>query len=128
MRTYNAAIPGVVAERVAKGEHVAAVNMSAVITASDLGDGLHPLDEGYVKMAGAWYEGIQQVADLGWIEAPLNVTVTVPSSSASPSSSSSSSASPTSTKKSGEGTRGKPSVVWLGLSLGVFWSLFLVSV
>lgn len=112
---YNAAIPGIVAERVALGEHVLTVNMSAYITADDLADGLHPQDEGYVKMAKAWYAGIQQAGNLGWIEAPVNVTAVT---SATPS--------PSSTIKPSEGVRGKANLLGMGLCLCVIWGVWVV--
>jgi len=102
---------------VALGEHVLTVNMSAYITADDLADGLHPLDEGYVKMANAWYAGIQKAGSLGWIEEPINVTVTAVTS-ATPSLSS--------TKKPSEGMRGRASVLGMGLCLGVIWGVLWV--
>ena len=80
VKAYNAAIPAIVAARVAKGKHVVAVNMSSVVSGSELIDGLHPTEEAYVKMAGPWYQGIEQVAASGWIEAPINVGVPTSSS------------------------------------------------
>ena len=74
--TYNKAIPGVVAQRVNNGKHVRVVDMSAVVTTDDLYDGLHPNDEGYRLMANAWYAGLQQAVQAGWIQDPVTVTKT----------------------------------------------------
>jgi len=43
--------------------------MSQVL-GSDLPDGIHPHDAGYVKMANAWYAGFKQAAQKGWIVRP----------------------------------------------------------
>ncbi|KAK5134072.1 hypothetical protein LTR08_006962 [Meristemomyces frigidus] len=67
--TYNAAIPGIVAERANKGFKVMTVDMSS-IGGSDLFDGLHPTDEGYSKMATLWYQALQQASSKGWITLP----------------------------------------------------------
>ncbi|MFC4035361.1 GDSL-type esterase/lipase family protein [Streptomyces polygonati] len=58
VNTYNAAIPGIVA---AKGSHVHLVNMHAALTEADLADGVHPLQEGYDKMAPVWYNALASV-------------------------------------------------------------------
>lgn len=56
--TYNAAIPAVVATRVAAGKNVKVVDMSGQVDADELIDGIHPIAEGYRKMAAAWLEGL----------------------------------------------------------------------
>ncbi|KDN64661.1 putative GDSL-like Lipase/Acylhydrolase [Colletotrichum sublineola] len=38
--------------------------------ASDLVDGTHPDDAGYVKMANVWFASIKDAASRGWLEAP----------------------------------------------------------
>lgn len=70
--TYNAAVTQLVAQRQASGQHIVLASMSAVL-ASDLADGVHPDDAGYVKMANAWYPAIQQAAAKGWIGTPVQV-------------------------------------------------------
>ncbi|KAK4896112.1 hypothetical protein LTR27_005969 [Elasticomyces elasticus] len=60
IKTYDAAIPGVVAKRFAQGFKVMTVDMSS-IGGSDLFDTLHPNDGGYVKMATLWYQALQGV-------------------------------------------------------------------
>ena len=58
---YNAYVGGVVSQHAAKGEKVHFLDMRAKLTASDLGDGLHPNDSGYQKMATAWKEEIEKL-------------------------------------------------------------------
>lgn len=62
---YNAAIPGVVAERYMKGYKVRVVDMS-MIGGDQLGDALHPLPEAYQEMANRWYSAILGVPDSWW--------------------------------------------------------------
>jgi hypothetical protein len=50
-RTYNAAIPGIVAPR---GARVSMVDMQTLLSPSDYADGFHPNAGGYDKMARAW--------------------------------------------------------------------------
>ncbi|MCJ1383136.1 hypothetical protein MMC17_006249 [Xylographa soralifera] len=76
---YNAAIPGVVAQRANAGKHVAVVDMyDALSFPADFADYLHPNDGGYKKMADAWYEGLQKADQIGWLidEMPVGVTTT----------------------------------------------------
>jgi len=70
---FNAAIPGLVRERVDRGKKVVVVNMEEYVEMGWLVDGLHPSDLGYDGMARAWYDGIQKVAERGWIEKPVTV-------------------------------------------------------
>ncbi|GIH20262.1 RICIN domain-containing protein [Rugosimonospora africana] len=56
VRTYNAAIPGIVSARASAGEDVKLVDMHAAIGTADLSpDGVHPSNGGYSKMAARWY-------------------------------------------------------------------------
>ncbi|CZR68510.1 related to acetylxylan esterase [Phialocephala subalpina] len=71
IQAFNAQVPGVVDERAKKGMKVLTVDMSQYVTVGDLKDGLHPSDEGYAKMAKAWYDGIGEAIGRGWIEAPV---------------------------------------------------------
>ncbi|KAL5322156.1 hypothetical protein ACEPPN_010126 [Leptodophora sp. 'Broadleaf-Isolate-01'] len=57
--TYNAAIPAIVATRVAAGKNVAVVDMSSQVSADQLIDGIHPIAAGYRKMAAAWLAGLE---------------------------------------------------------------------
>lgn len=73
-QTYNAAIPGVVSARADNGKQVLLVDMSNLLTLDELTDGIHPTDEGYGKMADAWFAGIQQAAEKGWIKEPVQLS------------------------------------------------------
>ncbi|KAJ7119300.1 lipolytic enzyme [Mycena crocata] len=70
VNTYNQAVTQLVNSRNAAGQHILLANMSSVL-ASDLKDGVHPTDGGYVKMANAWFPVIQQAAKNGWIGKPV---------------------------------------------------------
>jgi lysophospholipase L1-like esterase len=70
-QTYNAAIPGVVSSRADDGKKVLLVDMSSLLTTDELTDGIHPTDEGYGKMADAWFAGIQEAIQKGWIKDPV---------------------------------------------------------
>ena len=55
--TYNdyvAKIPGIVSAHAANNQHVVMADMSGM-PSSDLGNGVHPSDEGYAYMASVWY-------------------------------------------------------------------------
>ncbi|MEU8077991.1 ricin-type beta-trefoil lectin domain protein [Catellatospora citrea] len=56
--TFNAAIPGIVAQ---KGPRTHLVDMHSALTLADLADGLHPNQAGYDKMAAKWYAALQAV-------------------------------------------------------------------
>ncbi|KAJ7679372.1 lipolytic enzyme [Mycena polygramma] len=70
--TYNQAVTQLVATRKAAGQHILLASMASVL-ASDLFDGVHPDDAGYVKMANAWFPVVQQAAANGWIGKPITV-------------------------------------------------------
>jgi lysophospholipase L1-like esterase len=57
-RTFNAAVPGIVAQ---KGPRTHLVDLHAALTPADLADGLHPNAGGYDKMAARWYAALQSV-------------------------------------------------------------------
>jgi cellulase/cellobiase CelA1 len=61
VRTYNAAIPGIVQSKAAAGKHVHLVDQHAALTAADLADGVHPNATGYDKMAATWYNALLTV-------------------------------------------------------------------
>lgn len=73
MQVFNAAVPGVIAQRAQAGKHVLEVDMAAPLTTKDLSDGVHPNDVGYQKMADAWYAGIVKANANGWIKDPVAV-------------------------------------------------------
>jgi lysophospholipase L1-like esterase len=56
--TYNAAVPGVVNARTDAGKHVLFVDQFEGFPTSELGDGVHPNQAGYERMAGKWYTAI----------------------------------------------------------------------
>ena len=62
VRTYNAAIPGIVSAKVSAGKHVHLVDMYDALTTADLADGVHPTAGGYDKMAAVWYSALQSVS------------------------------------------------------------------
>jgi lysophospholipase L1-like esterase len=61
VRTFNAAIPGIVQRNVNAGRHVHLVDMHSALTAADLTDGIHPTASGYDKMAATWFAALQSV-------------------------------------------------------------------
>ncbi|TDB72253.1 ricin-type beta-trefoil lectin domain protein [Micromonospora sp. KC723] len=60
-RTFNAAIPGIVRDKVAAGKRVHLVDMHSALTTADLIDGVHPTAGGYDKMAATWYAALRSV-------------------------------------------------------------------
>jgi lysophospholipase L1-like esterase len=58
VQAYNAALPGVVAQ---KGSLTHLVDMHSAITTADLADGVHPTAAGYDKMAARWFSALQSV-------------------------------------------------------------------
>jgi len=55
--TYNNAIPGVVAQKVAQGKHVIVVDLNTGFPAGDM-DTVHPYQSGYQWMGDKWYAAI----------------------------------------------------------------------
>jgi lysophospholipase L1-like esterase len=74
IKTFNAALPGIVASRTNAGKKVMEVNMDDYFGEKDLQDDLHPSDEGYLKMSVAWYDGIQEADEKGLISPLANST------------------------------------------------------
>ncbi|WP_181787373.1 SGNH/GDSL hydrolase family protein [Streptomyces phytophilus] len=60
VRAYNAELPGVVSR---KGPHTHLVPIYDALTTADLGDGIHPTEAGYRKMAAFWYDALRAVPD-----------------------------------------------------------------
>ncbi len=56
--SYNATIPGIVEERADAGAHVLFVDQFEGFPESELGDGVHPNEAGYARMAAKWYDAI----------------------------------------------------------------------
>lgn len=61
VRTYNAAIPGIVQSKVDACKRVHLVDMYSALTTSDLADEVHPNADGYGKMAATWYDALLSV-------------------------------------------------------------------
>ncbi|MEU9791386.1 SGNH/GDSL hydrolase family protein [Streptomyces sparsogenes] len=61
VRTFNAAIPGIVRSKVNAGKRVHLVDMYRALTTADLADGVHPNAGGYSKMANVWYGALLSV-------------------------------------------------------------------
>jgi hypothetical protein len=59
--TYNAAIPALVQTRASAGKHVKYVDQFDDFPESELGDGIHPNQAGYARMAGVWYAEIKDL-------------------------------------------------------------------
>lgn len=69
--TFNSQVPGVVAARANKGQHVMVVDMSSVRGGDLSADGTHPTDSGYSKMAGIWWSAMSAADWKSWIQAPV---------------------------------------------------------
>lgn len=64
---YNKNITALVANRAAAGKRIVLADMS-VVTAADLGlDKVHPNNNGYEKMASAFYSAFVKAAQKGWV-------------------------------------------------------------
>ncbi|MEV6706549.1 cellulose binding domain-containing protein [Micromonospora wenchangensis] len=61
VRTFNAAIPGIVQSKVNAGKRVHLVDMFSAVGTADLADGIHPNATGYRKMATTWYNALRAV-------------------------------------------------------------------
>jgi lysophospholipase L1-like esterase len=75
--TFNAAIPGVVAARFAKGSKVMVVDMFTRLTIPDnYEDSLNPNDSGYDIMGDTWAYAIAYANNtLGWVSPPVAAPV-----------------------------------------------------
>jgi lysophospholipase L1-like esterase len=58
VETYNAALPELVNKRAAAGMHIQLIDQFKGFPTSELGDGVHPNQQGYKRMAGVWYAAI----------------------------------------------------------------------
>jgi len=56
--TYNEAIPALVQERMGVGKRVLLVDQFEGFPMNELGDGVHPNQQGYERMAAVWYDAI----------------------------------------------------------------------
>jgi hypothetical protein len=55
VNTFNATIPAMVEERAKAGAHIIYVDQFKDFPTSELGDGVHPNQAGYARMARVWY-------------------------------------------------------------------------
>ncbi|KAJ7766054.1 SGNH hydrolase-type esterase domain-containing protein [Mycena metata] len=69
---FNANLTQIVNTRREAGQHILLASMASIL-ASDLIDGIHPTDAGYVKMANAWFPVVEQAVKNGWIGTPVTV-------------------------------------------------------
>jgi autotransporter-associated beta strand protein len=76
--SYNAAMPAIVAQKVAAGDNVVLVNMNTNFPANGLsGDNLHPNDTGYAWIAGQWAAAMLSSATSNTTALPANSPTTV---------------------------------------------------
>jgi lysophospholipase L1-like esterase len=86
VRTYNAAIPGIVQSKVNAGKRVHFVDMYPALGAGDLADGVHPNAGGYGKMATVWFNALRAVPRSITDGTPTSPPPTTPPTSAPPTS------------------------------------------
>jgi lysophospholipase L1-like esterase len=68
---YNAAVEEIVQAHQGRGRRVLVADMYAALrVGADMGDGLHPNDGGYAKVADVWYGALAEAAGRGWSEEP----------------------------------------------------------
>lgn len=53
---------GLVQSRVQVGKKISVVDMTNVVPLNELVDGIHPNNDGYLKMAQSWYNSMNAVA------------------------------------------------------------------
>jgi lysophospholipase L1-like esterase len=68
---FNAQLGTIIKRKQGAGQHV--LSVPTQITAGDLSDRKHPNDQGYEKMATAWFKGILEAHERGWISKPTEV-------------------------------------------------------
>ncbi|KAL3429083.1 hypothetical protein BDV09DRAFT_180952 [Aspergillus tetrazonus] len=78
INVFNQALNGIVTEKQNAGEHIAVVPMGNLLTSEDLAanDYKHPGNQGYKKMADAWFNAIDEANSRGWIKNPVEPEVT----------------------------------------------------
>lgn len=68
---FNAKLKTMISAKQGAGKHILPVPVSIGI--NDLDDMKHPNDQGYNKMATAWYEAILEANKRGWLKDPVKV-------------------------------------------------------
>ncbi|MDG4809386.1 FG-GAP-like repeat-containing protein [Micromonospora sp. WMMD1120] len=68
--TYNPAIYNVVRDLRAEGKHVIWADTSNIQASEGMQNDAHPNDGGYMKLAHAFYFGVREAMDGGWIQTP----------------------------------------------------------
>jgi hypothetical protein len=68
---FNAKLAAIIKRKQGDGQQILSVPID--ITAADLSDKKHPNGDGYAKMAEAWYKGIIDAHERGWIGDPAKV-------------------------------------------------------
>ncbi|WP_328348822.1 cellulose binding domain-containing protein [Micromonospora sp. NBC_00421] len=84
VRTFNAAIPGIVQSKVSAGKRVHLVDMFSAVGTADLADGIHPNATGYRKMATTWYNALRAVPGSLGGNTPTTPPTTAPPTTAPP--------------------------------------------
>ncbi|KAI9055216.1 hypothetical protein LZ554_000180 [Drepanopeziza brunnea f. sp. 'monogermtubi'] len=77
VEAFNPEVVALANSRASNGAKIAAIDMPSFVSVDDLEDGLHPNDYGYSRMAEAWYGGIQDAVDNGWLTIPTAETEVV---------------------------------------------------
>ncbi|TFK21557.1 FG-GAP repeat domain-containing protein [Coprinopsis marcescibilis] len=67
INTYNAAIPGVVQQRINAGRSVVFADCGRVVGMGDIPDGIHPNDAAYERIGRCFYDAIVFADSRGWI-------------------------------------------------------------
>ncbi|MEW1779599.1 FG-GAP-like repeat-containing protein, partial [Streptomyces sp. NPDC086777] len=68
---FNRQIVDLMDVRIAEGQKIWVAGMGEIDPAADLSDALHPNDNGYLKMAASFNDGIYAAAVQGWLVPPL---------------------------------------------------------
>lgn len=84
VRAYNSAIPGVVADQVARGHRVSFVDMYPALGRSDIADRIHPNRVGYDKMAAVWESSLRATLRPVSAVAPVTAPTDQPSVESTP--------------------------------------------
>jgi lysophospholipase L1-like esterase len=71
INAFNDGVEDALKSRADDGKKVLVMYMDEALSTADLGDGLHPNDLGYIKMAAVWWDGVQQAFKKNWIKEPV---------------------------------------------------------